>query len=61
MQKLLFELGGPLVFAFVLLAIAKFARGLIERYRNPSWIENEAGNEVESEIEDETENDPRAT
>jgi len=35
MQKLLLELGGPLVLAFVLLAIAKFVRGLIERFRKP--------------------------
>jgi len=35
MQKLLLELGGPLVFAFVLLAIAKFVRGLFERFRKP--------------------------
>jgi hypothetical protein len=35
MQKLLLELGGPLVFAAVLLAIAKFVRGLIERYKKP--------------------------
>jgi hypothetical protein len=33
MQKLLLELGGPLVFAFVLLAIAKFIRGIIEHFR----------------------------
>jgi len=36
MQKLLLELGGPLVLAFVLLAIAKFVRGLIERFRKPN-------------------------
>ncbi len=41
MQKLLLELGGPLVFAFVLLAIAKFVRGVIERYRRPSENETE--------------------
>ena len=35
MQKLLLELGAPLVFAFVLLAIAKLIRGLIRRYRKP--------------------------
>jgi len=35
MQKLLLELGGPLVLAFVLLAIAKFVRGLVERFRKP--------------------------
>ncbi len=35
MQKLLLELGGPLVLAFVLLAIARFVRGLIERFRKP--------------------------
>jgi hypothetical protein len=35
MQKLLLELGAPLVIAFVLLAIAKFVRGIIERFRKP--------------------------
>jgi hypothetical protein len=35
MQKLLLELGAPLVIAFVLLAIAKFVRGIIERFREP--------------------------
>jgi hypothetical protein len=33
MQKLLLELGGPLVIAAVLLGIAKFTRGIIERFR----------------------------
>jgi hypothetical protein len=63
MQKLLLELGGPLVFAFVLLAIAKFVRGVIESRKNPNIIENEVINEVETEeqLEDPTENDPRAT
>jgi hypothetical protein len=41
MQKLLLELGGPLVFAFVLLAIAKFVRGIIERYRGPRENEDD--------------------
>jgi hypothetical protein len=41
MQKLLLELGGPLVFAFVLLAIAKFVRGLIERYKAPKANEGD--------------------
>jgi hypothetical protein len=56
MQKLLLELGGPLVFAFVLLAIAKFVRGLITRYKHPGETEN-----AEDEVVDETEDDPRAT
>ena len=43
MQKLLLELGAPLVFAFVLLAIAKFIRGLAKRYRKPD--ESDSDNE----------------
>ena len=45
MQKLLLELGAPLVIAFVLLAIAKFVRGVIDRYR---------GTQPESEPENES-------
>jgi hypothetical protein len=33
MQKLLLELGGPLVIAFVLLAIARVVRDVIEWFR----------------------------
>jgi hypothetical protein len=33
MQKLLLELGGPLVIAAVLLGLAKMIRGVIERFR----------------------------
>jgi hypothetical protein len=42
MQTLLLELGAPLVFAFVLLAIAKFIRALIDRNKNPTrWLNQE--------------------
>ena len=41
MQKLLLELGGPLVFAFVLLGLARIVRGIIERFRKPSENEME--------------------
>ncbi len=58
MQKLLLELGAPLVFAFVLLAIAKFIRALIERFKSPVNTENGI-NEVD--LADETEDDPHAT
>ncbi len=62
MQTLLLELGGPRVFAFVLLAIAKCVRGIIESRKNPNGIQNEVTNEVEAEpLEDESENEPRAT
>ena len=63
MQKLLLELGGPLVFAFVLLAIAKFIRGIIDSRKNPNGTEPDVANEVETEepLEDPPENDPRAT
>jgi hypothetical protein len=44
MQKLLLELGAPLVIAFVLLAIAKFVRGIIGRFRKPP-LESETENE----------------
>jgi hypothetical protein len=43
MQKLLLELGGPLVIAFALLAIAKFIRGLIQRYKTRNEDEIEEG------------------
>jgi hypothetical protein len=33
MQQLLLELGAPLVIAFVLLAVAKLVRGIIEKFR----------------------------
>jgi hypothetical protein len=33
MQKLLLELGGPLVIAVMLLAIARFVRGLLQRFK----------------------------
>jgi len=35
MQKLLLELGGPLVFAFVLLGLARFVRRIVKRFRKP--------------------------
>jgi len=44
MQKLLLELGAPLVIAFVLLAVAKFVRGMIDRFRG-TQPEREPGNE----------------
>ena len=46
MQKLLLELGGPLVFAFVLLGLARFVRGIIERFRKPGADEMEEGRDT---------------
>jgi hypothetical protein len=54
MQKLLLELGGPLVIAFLLLAIAKFIRGLIERFKNPDIAQNEITEEQERDADDES-------
>jgi hypothetical protein len=53
MQKLLLELGGPLVVAFVLLAIAKFIRGLLERFRNPDAAREEIRLETAEDSDDE--------
>jgi hypothetical protein len=55
MQKLLLELGAPLVFAFVLLAIAKLIRGLIQRYRKP----REAATEDDPSIDDHSTDEQR--
>ena len=49
MQTLLLELGAPLVFAFVLLAIAKFIRALIDRAKNPSELPNQENSEGPAE------------
>jgi hypothetical protein len=63
MQTLLLELGGPLVFAFVLLAIVKFIRGLIDNRKDHYGMESGTAEEVETEVqpEDPTENDHHAT
>jgi hypothetical protein len=63
MQTLLLELGGPLVFAFVLLAIVKFIRGVIDSRKDHNGMESGTAEEVgtEEQLEDPTENDPRAT
>jgi hypothetical protein len=65
MQTLLLELGAPLVFAFVLLAIAKFIRALIDRNKNPTGLPNqENSEEPEEELlpdPDKTDPDPHAT
>jgi hypothetical protein len=61
-QTLLLELGAPLVFAFILLAIAKFIRALINR-NNPQseneFSENHA--ELTEEEPPEEENEPHST
>jgi hypothetical protein len=63
MQTLLLELGAPLVFAFVLLAIAKFIRALTDRHKNPSGLPNQENpEEAEEELRpDAEETDPHAT
>jgi len=65
MQTLLLELGAPLVFAFVLLAIAKFIRALIDRNKNPTGLPNQENSEEPEEEAlreaDETESDPHST
>jgi hypothetical protein len=63
MQTLLLELGAPLVFAFVLLAIAKFIRALMDRNKHPTGLPNqENSEEPEEELRrDAEETDPRAT
>jgi hypothetical protein len=63
MQTLLLELGAPLVFAFVLLAIAKFIRALIDRNKNPTRLSNqENSEEPEEELgRDAGETGPHAT
>jgi hypothetical protein len=65
MRTLLLELGAPLVFAFVLLAIAKFIRAVIDRHKNPTGLPHQE-NAAEPEEEplrdaDETEADPHST
>jgi hypothetical protein len=65
MQTLLLELGAPLVFAFVLLAIAKFVRALINRNKPQEELPNQE-NSKEPEEEalrdaDETEADSHST
>ena len=65
MQTLLLELGAPLVFAFVLLAIAKFVRALINRNKIPDGLPNEENiedlQEEPTENTDDTELDPHST
>ena len=63
MQTLLLELGGPLVFAFVLLAIVKFIRGVIDGRKGHNGMASGTAEEVETveQLEDQTENEPRAT
>jgi len=51
MQKLLLELGGPLVFAFVLLGLARFVRGIIERFRKPGEEYSEEGHAADNDGE----------
>jgi hypothetical protein len=52
-QKLLLLLGGPLVIAFMLLAIAKFVRGLMERFKHPHGMREEVYEEPDEEPDDE--------
>jgi hypothetical protein len=52
-QKLLLLLGGPLVIAFMLLAIAKFVRGLMERFKRPNGVRDEVCEESDEEPDDE--------
>lgn len=52
-QKLLLLLGGPLVIAFMLLAIAKFVRGLMERFKHPDGVRDEVYEESDEEPDDE--------
>jgi hypothetical protein len=52
-QKLLLLLGGPLVIAFMLLAIAKFVRGLMERFKHPHGMREEVYDESDEEPDDE--------
>lgn len=62
MQTLLLELGAPLVFAFVLLAIAKFVRAVINRNKPPEELPNKENlEELNEELPDETEADPHST
>lgn len=65
MQTLLLELGAPLVFAFVLLAIAKFIRALSNRNKNPKELPNQENSEEPEEEPlrdaEETESDPHST
>ena len=52
-QKLLLLLGWPLVIAFMLLAIAKFVRGLMERLKHPRGMREEVYEESDEEPHDE--------
>jgi hypothetical protein len=63
MQTLLLELGAPLVFAFVLLAIAKFVRALINRNKPQEELLNHENLEEQQEesLADENEADPHST
>jgi hypothetical protein len=63
MQTLLLELGAPLVFAFVLLAIAKFIRALIDRDKSPSGLPDQENSEEPADelSRDADETDPHAT
>jgi hypothetical protein len=63
MQTLLLELGAPLVFAFVLLAVAKFIRALIDRNKNSTGLPNQenSGAAAEQPRRDADETEPRAT
>jgi hypothetical protein len=60
MQTLLLELGAPLVFAFVLLAIAKFIRAIIDRNKKPIGLPNQenSGEEISGDTD---ETDPPST
>ena len=61
MQTLLLELGAPLVFAFVLLAIAKFVRALINRNKPQEELPNEENSEEPQEELTADEIDPHST
>jgi len=61
MQTLLLELGAPLVFAFVLLAIAKFVRALINRNKLQEELPNEENSEEPQEELTADEADPHST
>jgi hypothetical protein len=61
MQKLLLELGGPLVFAFVLLGLARFVRGIIERFRRPDEEHFEDGQSAQFDGGDHQDADDHGT
>ena len=52
MQKLLLELGGPLVIAFALLAIARFVRGIIDRIKGKDPQQDQQTEETEDHPEE---------